>query len=72
MATRPTRQGRLRLSLVSCPVALYTGTSPIGEVHFDLLHKETMNGIRRIPTDGRKPAKEPTRRRAAASKSRRA
>lgn len=51
MATRPTWQGHLRLSLVSCPVALYTGTSAAGEVHFNLLHKETMNRIRMIPTD---------------------
>jgi DNA end-binding protein Ku len=51
MATRPTWQGHLRLSLVSCPVALYTGTSATGEVHFNLLHKETMNRVRMIPTD---------------------
>ena len=51
MATRPTRQGYLRLSLVSCPVALYTATSRQGEVHFNMLHKETMNRIRMIPTD---------------------
>jgi DNA end-binding protein Ku len=51
MATRPTWQGHLRLSLVTCPVALYTGTSAAGEVHFNLLHKETMNRIRMIPTD---------------------
>ena len=51
MATRPTWQGHLRLSLVSCPVALYTGTSSSSEVHFNLLHKETMNRIRMIPTD---------------------
>jgi DNA end-binding protein Ku len=51
MATRPTWQGHLRLSLVSCPVALYTGTSATSEVHFNLLHKETMNRIRMIPTD---------------------
>jgi DNA end-binding protein Ku len=51
MATRPTWQGHLRLSLVSCPVALYTGTSAAGEVHFNLLHKETMNRVRMIPTD---------------------
>jgi DNA end-binding protein Ku len=37
--------------LVSCPVALYTGISATGEVHFNLLHKETMNRIRMIPTD---------------------
>ncbi len=51
MATRPTWQGHLRLSLVSCPVALYTGTSATSEIHFNLLHKETMNRIRMIPTD---------------------
>ena len=27
MATRPTWQGHLKLSLVTCPVALYTATS---------------------------------------------
>ena len=51
MATRPTWQGYLRLSLVSCPVALYTATSREGEVRFNMLHKETMNRIRMIPTD---------------------
>jgi DNA end-binding protein Ku len=51
MATRPTWQGHLRLSLVSCPVALYTATSAASEVHFNLLHKETLNRIRMIPTD---------------------
>lgn len=51
MAARPTWQGHLRLSLVSCPVALYTGTSSTSEVHFNLLHKQTMNRIRMIPTD---------------------
>jgi DNA end-binding protein Ku len=51
MATRPTWQGHLRLSLVSCPVALYTATSRGGEVHFNMLHKDTHNRIRMIPTD---------------------
>ncbi|MEI9890710.1 MAG: Ku protein [Caulobacteraceae bacterium] len=51
MATRPTWQGHLRLSLVSCPVALYTGTASTGEVHFNMLHKQTLNRIRMIPTD---------------------
>ncbi|WP_334163388.1 non-homologous end joining protein Ku [Phenylobacterium sp.] len=51
MATRPTWQGYLRLSLVSCPVALYTATSRTGEVHFNMLHKDTHNRIRMIPTD---------------------
>jgi DNA end-binding protein Ku len=51
MAARPTWQGHLRLSLVSCPVALYTATSRAGEVHFNMLHKDTHNRIRMIPTD---------------------
>ncbi|MBL8770636.1 MAG: Ku protein [Phenylobacterium sp.] len=51
MATRPTWQGYLRLSLVSCPVALYTATARTGDVQFNMLHKETMNRIRMIPTD---------------------
>ena len=51
MAARPTWQGYLRLSLVSCPVALYTATSRSGEVHFNMLHKDTHNRIKMIPTD---------------------
>lgn len=51
MATRPTWQGYLRLSLVSCPVALYTATSRTGEVHFNMLHKETHHRIKMTPTD---------------------
>jgi DNA end-binding protein Ku len=51
MATRPTWQGYLRLSLVSCPVAIYTATSRGGEVHFNMLSKETHNRVKMIPTD---------------------
>jgi DNA end-binding protein Ku len=51
MASRPTWQGHLRLSLVTCPVALYTATQTSGEIHFNLLHKETHNRVRMIPTD---------------------
>lgn len=51
MATRPTWQGYLRLSLVSCPVALYTATSRASDVSFNMLHKQTHNRIRMIPTD---------------------
>jgi DNA end-binding protein Ku len=51
MAPRPTWQGHLRLSLVTCPVALYTATSPKGDVHFNMLHKTTRNRIRMVPTD---------------------
>jgi DNA end-binding protein Ku len=51
MAPRPTWQGHLRLSLVSCPVALYTATSRTSDVSFNMLHKKTHNRIRMIPTD---------------------
>jgi DNA end-binding protein Ku len=51
MASRPTWQGHLRLSLVTCPVALYTATQTGGEVHFNMLHKDTHNRIRMVPTD---------------------
>jgi DNA end-binding protein Ku len=51
MAPRPTWQGHLRLSLVSCPVALYTATSRTKDVSFNMLHKDTHNRIRMIPTD---------------------
>jgi DNA end-binding protein Ku len=51
MASRPTWQGHLRLSLVTCPVALYTATARGGEVHFNMLHKDTHTRIRMIPTD---------------------
>jgi DNA end-binding protein Ku len=53
MATRPTWQGYLRLSLVSCPVALYTATSRSGEVHFNMLEKKSHQRIRMVPTDAK-------------------
>jgi len=51
VAGRPTWQGHLRLSLVACPVALYTATDSRGDVRFNMLHKKTHNRIRMIPTD---------------------
>jgi DNA end-binding protein Ku len=51
MAYRPTWQGHLRLSLVTCPVALYTATSAGGDVHFHLLNPKTNNRIKMITTD---------------------
>ncbi len=59
MAARPTWQGHLRLSLVSCPVALYTATTRANDVSFNMLHKDTHNRIRMIPTD---PEKGPVER----------
>lgn len=51
MAARPTWQGHLKLSLVTCPVALYTATSSAGHVSFHLINPETNNRIRMVPTD---------------------
>lgn len=51
MAARPTWQGHLKLSLVTCPVALYTATSSAGHVSFHLINPDTNNRIRMIPTD---------------------
>ena len=51
MRGRPTWQGHLKLSLVTCPVALYTATERTGDVHFHMLSAKTHNRIRMIPTD---------------------
>jgi DNA end-binding protein Ku len=51
MAARPTWQGHLKLSLVTCPVALYTATSKSNDISFHLINPETNNRIRMVPTD---------------------
>ncbi len=51
LSSRPVWQGSLRLSLVSCPVALYGATSRTADISFHLLNPETNNRIRMIPTD---------------------
>ena len=51
MAARPTWQGHLKLSLVTCPVALYTATSSASHVSFHLINPETNNRIRMVATD---------------------
>ena len=51
MAARPTWQGHLRLSLVTCPVALYTASTRAGDVSFHLLNPKTGNRIRMVTTD---------------------
>jgi DNA end-binding protein Ku len=50
-AARPTWQGHLRLSLVTCPVALHNAISPRGDVHFNLINPSTGNRIRMITVD---------------------
>ena len=51
MAARPTWQGHLKLSLVSCPVALYTATSSVGDVHFNLLNPKTGSRVKMQTVD---------------------
>ena len=51
MAARPSWQGHLKLSLVTCPISLYNAVSPRGEVHFNLLNPKTGNRIRMITVD---------------------
>ena len=51
MATRPTWQGHLKLSLVTCPVALYAATTSAGDVRFHLINPATNNRIRMVTTD---------------------
>ncbi len=48
---RPAWQGHLRLSLVSCPVALINATTSTKDISFHLINPETNNRIRMIPTD---------------------
>ena len=51
LSSRPVWQGHLRLSLVSCPIALYGATSRTSDISFHMLNPETNNRIRMIPTD---------------------
>lgn len=51
MAARPSWKGYLKLSLVSCPVQLYPATTGAEKISFNLLHKETLNRVRMVPTD---------------------
>ncbi len=46
MAQRPIWEGHLRLSLVACPVSLYTATSNSSDIHFHLINPDTGNRIR--------------------------
>ena len=46
MAGRAYWKGYLKLSLVSCPVKLYSATSAsAGKISFNLLHKDTLNRV---------------------------
>lgn len=51
MTYRPSWQGYLKLSLVTCPVALYTATNAGGDVHFNLINPATNNRIKMTTID---------------------
>jgi DNA end-binding protein Ku len=51
MAVRPSWEGHLRLSLVTCPVALYPATSEAETVRFNLINPQTNNRIRMKTVD---------------------
>jgi DNA end-binding protein Ku len=51
MATRPSWEGHLRLSLVTCPVALYPATTEAETVRFNLINPATNNRIRMKTVD---------------------
>jgi DNA end-binding protein Ku len=51
MAVRPSWEGHLRLSLVTCPVALYAATSSADTVRFNLINPQTNNRIRMVTVD---------------------
>ena len=48
---RPTWEGHLRLSLVTCPVALYSATERTAEIHFNMINPKTNNRIRMQTVD---------------------
>jgi len=50
-AYRPSWQGHLKLSLVTCPVGLYTATDAGSGVSFNLINPATGNRIKMITTD---------------------
>lgn len=51
MAARPSWEGHLRLSLVTCPVALYPATTEAETVRFNLITPKTNNRIRMKTVD---------------------
>lgn len=51
MAARPTWSGHLRLSLVTCPVAMYNATTTAGDVSFNLLNPKTGSRVKMVTTD---------------------
>ena len=57
-SSRPVWEGHLRLSLVTCPVALFKATSEGSGVHFHLLHPESHNRVKQAWKDPTLPEGE--------------
>ncbi len=51
MAPRPNWKGYLKLSLVSCPVALYPATTTSERVHFHIINRKTGNRVHNLIVD---------------------
>src|SRR5436190_14740375 len=51
MAPRAYWKGSLKLSLVSCPVALYPATTSVEKTHFPMINKETGNRLKQQMVD---------------------
>src|SRR4051794_18672812 len=51
MAPRPTWKGYLKLSLVSCSIAMYTATSTSSRIRLNIINRETGNRIRNQAID---------------------
>lgn len=51
MPARPSWEGHLRLSLVTCPVALYPATSEAETIRFNLINPQTNNRIKMKTVD---------------------
>lgn len=51
MAARPTWEGHLRLSLVTCPVALWPATTEADTIRFNLINPKTNNRIKMLTVD---------------------
>lgn len=51
MAPRPYWKGHLRLSLVSCPIALFPATTERDKVRFNQINRDTGNRIRYVKVD---------------------
>ncbi len=51
MAVRASWKGYLKLSLVACPVKLFTATTTSNRIAFNMLHKDTKNRVQMKPYD---------------------